>query len=118
MVELKQTHKQLSHSNDPVQQLIDYAMRIRNGKLDKYDGSRINITDTTQYYGIALCDIHHQYFRDEMIARHSLKKRNDGKSYFTLQMNETFFIEVTNYENLLEIARIRNKAFMDKLKGH
>jgi hypothetical protein len=117
LVELKQTHKQLSHSNDPIQQLINYAIRIRNGKLDKHDGSRINISDNTQYYGIALCDIHNQYFKDEMIARHSLKKRSDGKSYFTLQINETFFIEVTNYENLLEIARIRNKAFMDKLKG-
>ncbi|GFH62608.1 MAG: hypothetical protein ZNDK_0379 [Candidatus Desulfovibrio kirbyi] len=117
LIELKQTHKPLSEDNDPVQQLIDYAIRIKNGKLDKQDGGRINITDSTQYYGIVLCDIHNQYFKDFLIPKHSLKKRSDGKSYFTLAVHETCFIEVTNYENLLEITRQRNKIFLDKLKG-
>lgn len=117
LVELKQTHKDLTKDNDPIQQIKDYVLRIRNGKLNKHDGSRINVTDTTSYQGVVLCDIHCDYFKNFMIADHSLKKRSDGKSYFTSMHNDTFFVEVTNYENLLELAKLRNKAFMDKLKG-
>ena len=52
LVELKQTHKDLSQDNDPVQQLKDYVIRIRNGKLNGPDGERINVTETTGYQGI------------------------------------------------------------------
>lgn len=117
LIELKQTHKPLSKDNDPVQQLKDYALRIQNNKLDKEGGGRINTTDTTSYHGVVLCDIHCDFFKNEMIRNHSLKKRSDGKSYFAPFLNDTLFIEVTNYENLLEVAKLRNKAFMDKLKG-
>jgi len=117
LVELKQTHKDLSQDNDPVQQLKDYVIRIRNGKLNGPDGERINVTETTGYQGIVLCDIHNDYFKNVMITNHSLKRRSDGKSYFAPLLNDTLFIEVTNYENILEIAKLRNKAFMDKLKG-
>lgn len=117
LIELKQTHKKLYDNNDPIQQLIDYAIRIKNKKLNKHDGGRINITPSTQYYGIVLCDVHHQYFCDTLIDRHSLKLRSDGKSYFTTVMNEKCFIEVMNYENFLDIARQRNKIFLEKLKG-
>ena len=44
IIELKQTHKQLSKNNDPVQQLKDYVIRIQNNKLNKEDGGRINTT--------------------------------------------------------------------------
>ena len=114
---MKQTHKPLSKNDDPVQQLKDYVIRIRNGKLNRHDGERINVTDTTSYQGVVLCDIHNDYFKNVMITDHSLKKRSDGKSYFAPFLNDTLFIEVTNYENLLEIAKLRNKSFMDKLKG-
>lgn len=115
LIELKQTHKPLSKDNDPVQQLIDYAIRIHSGKLDKEDGGRINITPSTQYYGIVLCDIHNSYFKI-MELDHSLRSRSDGRSYYTLQMQDKLFIEVTNYENFLEIAKLRNKVFLDKLR--
>ena len=117
IIELKQTHKQLAENNDPVQQLKNYVLRIQDNKLNKEDGGRINITDTTSYHGVVLCDIHCDYFKKNMIRDHSLKKRSDGKSYFAPFLNDTLFIEVTNYENMLELARLRNKAFMDKLKG-
>ena len=117
IIELKQTHKQLSKNNDPVQQLKDYVIRIQNNKLNKEDGGRINTTPTTSYYGVVLCDIHCKFFMDEMIINHSLVRRSDGKSYFVSLLHNRLFVEVTNYENLLEIARIRNKAFMDKLQG-
>lgn len=93
------------------------VLRIQDNKLNKEDGGRINITDTTSYHGVVLCDIHCDYFKKNMIRDHSLKKRSDGKSYFAPFLNDTLFIEVTNYENMLELARLRNKAFMDKLKG-
>ena len=117
IIELKQTHKQLSKNNDPVQQLKYYVIRIQNNKLNKEDGGRINTTPTTSYYGVVLCDIHCKFFMDEMIINHSLVRRSDGKSYFASLLHNRLFVEVTNYENLLEIARIRNKAFMDKLQG-
>ena len=117
MVELKQTHKELSAQNDPIGQLIDYTLRIKDGKLNKEDGGRINITSTTTYHGIILCDIHCEYFKKYMIDRYSLTQRSDGKSYYTIQCHDILFIEITNYENLLSIAQVRNKAFIEKLKG-
>ena len=117
LVELKQTHKELSAQNDPIGQLIDYTLRIKDGKLNKEDGGRINITSTTTYHGIILCDIHCEYFKKYMIDRYSLTQRSDGKSYYTIQCHDILFIEITNYENLLSIAQVRNKAFIEKLKG-
>ncbi len=115
IVELKKTSLPLSENNDPITQIRSYVQRMMNGKLSKHNGTRINITDTTQFYGLVLCDVHSDYFKNYMIAGHSLKKRPDSKSYHAVLLNERFFLEVTNYENLLGIAHARNKVFIDKL---
>ena len=118
LIELKKTHLPLGKDNDPVDQVSNYVFRIKEGKIDKADGGVINITDSTSYNAVILCDIHNPYFRKIMVDKHSLKPRSDGKSYFGFLQNGKLFVEVTNYENLLSIASLRNKAFMDKLKGH
>lgn len=115
IIELKKTNLALAADNDPIEQISNYVLRMINRKLKKHDGKRINITDHTQFYGIVICDINNDYFIDYMVARHSLKKRPDSKSYHTVLLNERFFLEVTNYENLLDIAHSRNKVFIDKL---
>ena len=117
IVELKQTAKPLSADNDPIGQIKHYVQRIINGKLDRDDGTRINATESTQYYGIVLCDIHNGYFKDFMISGHSLKKRPDGKSYHAVLLNERFFLEITDYDYLLDIAQSRNKIFIDILNN-
>ena len=87
-----------------------------NRKMNRHNGVRLNITETTQFFGIVICDIHNDYFQEFMISGHSLKKRPDSKSYHAVLLNERFFLEITNYENLLNIARSRNRVFFDKLK--
>ncbi|BDQ38768.1 hypothetical protein SYK_31280 [Pseudodesulfovibrio nedwellii] len=115
IVELKRTSDPLSEDNDPVRQIVQYAERIMDGKLLHHDGKRINVSDNTQYFGLVLCDVHNNYFRNTMVRRHSLKERPDSRSYHSVLLQNRLFLEVMNYENLLEIARARNKVFIDKL---
>lgn len=115
VVELKKTSLPLSENNDPISQLKNYVQRMINGKMTRYSGTRINITGSTQFFGLVLCDIHSGYFKEYMIGGHSLKKRPDGKSYHSVMLNDRLFVEVTNYENLLDIAHLRNKVFIEKL---
>jgi hypothetical protein len=116
IIELKKTCKALAENNDPVVQIKNYVLRMMNGKLKKHNNTRINVTDSTQYYGLVLCDIHNKYFTNTMIKSHSLKKRPDGKSFHTVLLNDSFFLEVMNYENLLDISRARNRVFIEKLR--
>lgn len=116
IMELKRTSEPLSDSNDPVDQIIKYAERMMDGKIKNHDGKRLNVTDNTQYYGLVLCDVHNNFFKNTMLRRHSLIKRPDSKSYHTVQLQNKFFLDVMNYESLLEIAHARNKVFIDKLE--
>jgi hypothetical protein len=116
IVELKKTSLPLSESNDPIAQIKNYVQRMMNGKFAKYNGTRINISNSTQFFGLVLCDVHSEYFLDFMVNGHSLKKRPDAKSYHAVMLNDRLFLEVTNYENLLDIAHARNRVFIEKLK--
>lgn len=116
IVELKKTSLPLSDANDPVKQIMFYVQKMINGEIQKYNGTRLNITQYTQFHGLVLCDVHNKYFKDVMKSFYSLKQRPDSKSYHAVLLNDRFFLEVTNYQNLLDIARSRNKVFIDKLK--
>ena len=116
IIELKKTNLPLSERNDPIAQIKNYVQRMINRKMNRHNGVRLNITETTQFFGIVICDIHNDYFQEFMISGHSLKKRPDSKSYHAVLLNERFFLEITYYENLLNIARSRNRVFFDKLK--
>ena len=115
IVELKRTHDKLSRTNDPIDQIMGYVMRIQDGKIDRADGKRVFTTKNTQFYGVVLCDTEDEHFKEDMIRRYSLKQRADFKSYFTLLLDGQLFLEVMAYENLLEICKTRNKIFIDKL---
>ncbi|UZP66035.1 hypothetical protein N1030_10415 [Desulfovibrio mangrovi] len=115
IIELKKTSLELSETNDPIAQIKNYVQRMIHHKKTKHNGKRITITDSTQFYGIVLCDIYCEYFTDYMESGHSLKKRPDGKSYYGVFLKDKFFLEITNYENLLSIAHARNRVFIDKL---
>ncbi|QJT09504.1 ATP-binding protein [Oceanidesulfovibrio marinus] len=115
IIELKRTSEPLSEENDPVRQLVQYVERIMDGKLTHSDGKRINVSDNTQYFGLVLCDVHNNYFKNTMIRRHSLKKRPDSRSYHAVFLESRLFLEVMNYENLLEMAHARNRVFINKL---
>jgi hypothetical protein len=115
IVELKRTSEPLSEDNDPIRQIVQYTERIMDGKLTQHDGKRINSSENTQYFGLVLCDVHNNYFTNTMVRRHSLKKRPDSKSYHAVLLENRLFLEVMNYENLLQIAHARNRVFIDKL---
>lgn len=117
IVELKKASRPLSETNDPVAQIKNYVQRMMNGKFTKFNGTRINISNSTQFFGLVLCDVHSEYFLDFMVDGHSLKKRPDAKSYHTVMLNDRFFLEVTSYESLLDIAHARNRVFIEKLRG-
>jgi len=115
IIELKKTSLPLSEDNDPVSQIKLYVQRMINGQLTRQNGRRLNIAETTQFFGLVICDIQNAYFKDFMLSGHSLKKRPDSKSYHAVLLNDRLFLELTDYDNLLAIAHSRNKVFIDKL---
>lgn len=117
IIELKKNDAELSQENDPVRQIIDYSLRIKKGEVKDHKGCDINLLPSTCFQGLVLCNTNNSYFKNTMVDIHSLNLRPDGLSYYGIALKNKLFIEVIDYQNLLEIARIRNKIFFKKLHG-
>lgn len=117
IIELKKNDAALSQDNDPIRQIIDYALRIKKGEVKNYKGLDIKLSPNTCFQGLVLCNTSDSYFINTMIDIHSLNLRPDGLSYYGIALRDKLFIEVVDYQNLLEIARRRNKVFFKKLHG-
>lgn len=103
-----------SSSEDPVQQIVRYVNRIRDGEYKTPQGRKILVAENTPFYGYVVCDITPKV--EKWLEREKdFKPMPDRLGWFQWQGNINLYIEVLSWDKVLKDADIRNKVFFHKL---
>lgn len=93
-------------------QIMKYVFTLMDSKAKDYKGRYVNIDEGTPKFGYVICDYdkdmekHLQRLGYKFSSRNTLYKYEEGVN---------LFIEILNYEQLLEDANLRHKAFFREL---
>lgn len=98
---------------DPIEQVLGYLDRIRNGQTQTASGRPIPRSDEIPGFCYVVCDITPSVERRCKLAQ--LTVTSDRQGYFGYNANYRAYIEVVSFDRLLNGARERNRAFFDKL---
>ena len=103
-----------SSSEDPVQQIVRYANRIRDGQYKTPEGRRILVADNTPFHGYVVCDLTPKV--ESWLRREKdFKSMPDRLGWFQWMVNINLYIEVISWDKVLKDAQMRNKVFFHKL---
>lgn len=103
-----------SSKEDPVQQIVRYVNSIRAGKFLTPKGRKINVGDSTPFYGYVVCDLTPkvtQWLHDEK----NFTPMPDALGWFHWYPNINLYIEVISWDKLQRDADMRNRVFFYKL---
>lgn len=103
-----------SSKEDPVQQIVRYVNKIRDGEYKTPEGRDIHIAENTPFYGYVVCDL------TRKVATWLEKEKNfkpmpDRLGWFLWQENINLYIEVISWDKMLKDAKMRNQIFFYKL---
>lgn len=98
---------------DPIDQALSYLERIREGKVTTKSGRPIPSNNDIPGYCYVLCDLTESMHR--RCRRANLRITSDGMGYFGYNEPSHAYIEVISFDQLVEAAKERNRAFFDKL---
>ena len=103
-----------SAAEDPVQQIVRYVNRIREGKGTTRLGRSVLVTKNTSFYGYVVCD-----FTPKIESWLELEKNftpmPDRLGWFHWMGNINLYIEVISWDKVLKNAEMRSKVFFHKL---
>lgn len=99
--------------NNPITQLIDYARKIRDGKVKDSNHRNINTLGTTQFYLYALCDITPSLER--VLEQMGFTRTPDGIGAYKYNDAIHAYIEVLSYDKVRNDSEKRNRVLFDKL---
>lgn len=102
-----------SEDKDPIQQCLDYVKRVRAGGVKTASGRPIPETTELPAFCYIVADL-----TPTMIDRCKyvgLRPTHDGLGYFGFNEPYKAYIEVMNFDRLVNAATERNRAFFDKL---
>lgn len=99
--------------DNPIEQLLEYVLDIRDGKCTDSKGSVVEFPETTPFYCYCIADI-------TSTLRRIIKKKNmiqmpDGQGYYFYQDNIRTYIEVLSFTKIINDAEKRNKILFEKL---
>jgi hypothetical protein len=100
--------------DDPVEQAIGYLNRVRKGEIKTPAGRPIPESHDVPGFCYVLADITPK-LRDRCLIHHDLKWTHDHLGFFGYKQNCNAFIEVISFDQLVNSAKERNRAFFDKL---
>lgn len=98
---------------DPIDQALSYLERVRDGKVTTKSGRLIPGNNDIPGYCYVLCDLTESMQR--RCRRANLRITSDGMGYFGYNEPSHAYIEVISFDQLVNAARERNRAFFDKL---
>ncbi len=103
-----------SYKEDPVQQIIRYVNRIREGGFKTLKGRPIQVTDNTPFYGYVICET------GEKVKKWLEKEKQftpmpDNMGWFHWFANIRLYMEVLSWDKVLRDANMRNRIFFHKL---
>ncbi len=98
---------------DPIEQALNYLKRVRDGEIVTASGRPIQNPDSVPGYCYVLCDLTSTIRSRCMLL--NLTETSDRLGYFGYNSNFKAFIEVISFDQLVNSAKERNRAFFDKL---
>ncbi len=102
-----------SKEENPVEQVLRYVRKIKEGAAKDKDGKTINV-GTIPFYAYILCSLTP---RIKAIAMdHDFVKTPDNEGYFKYHQAQGCYIEIVSYDKILNDAKKRNRAFFERLQ--
>ena len=105
----------LSSRDDPIDQIIRYANRIRDGECKTVGGRPIQVTDNTPFYGYVMCETTEKV-KKWLEKRKDFTPMPDSLGCFRWFGNLGLYFEVMSWDKVLKDSVIRNKMFFPKLE--
>lgn len=103
-----------SSKEDPVQQIVRYVNKIRDGDCKTPQGRKILVAENTPFYGYVICDLTSKV-EDWLEREKNFKPMPDRLGWFQWQENINLYIEVISWDKVLKDAKMRNQIFFQKL---
>ena len=98
---------------DPIEQALGYLDRIRQGQVTTAKGRLIPRSEDVPGFCYVLCDLTPSI--EQRCRMHDAIRTSDGLGYFFYNKAYSAYVNVMSYDQLLNSAKERNKAFFDKL---
>lgn len=100
-------------SENPITQLYDYVIKIREGRAkDKYHRP-IRAGANTKFYLYAICDVTDKLQR--LIFQHGFTPTPDKMGYFRFNDSLNSYMEILSYNKILNDTKKRNRILFQKL---
>ena len=103
-----------SSRDDPIDQIIRYVNKIREGKYKTPRGRPIQVTDNTPFYGYVMCEMTEKV-KNWLDREKNFTPMPDRLGWFHWFGNIRLYLEVLSWDKVLKDAEIRNKVFFHKL---
>jgi len=103
-----------SSKEDPVQQIVRYVNKIREGDFKTPEGRAILVAENTPFYGYVVCDLTKKV-KKWLDTEKDFKPMPDHQGWFRWYGNINLYIEVLSWDKVLKDANMRNKIFFHKL---
>ena len=116
VVELKRPMRndaRQGEQKDPIEQALDYLDRVRQGNVITADGRPIPGSEHVPGFCYVLCDLTPSILR--RCKMHDAIRTSDGLGYFFFNKAIGAYVTVMSYDQVLNSAKERNRAFFDKL---
>lgn len=99
---------------NPVDQVIRYIRKIREGKAKNKNGQYVQIkSENTPFYAYIICEFSPKV--TAIIESKDYIKTPDGYGYFYFHKNYNAYIEILSFNKLLKDAKERNRILFEKL---
>ena len=103
-----------SSKEDPIQQIVRYVNKIREGDYKTPEGREILISSNTPFFGYVVCDLT-QKVKKWLEVEKDFKPMPDRLGYYQWRENINLYIEVISWDKVLKDANMRNRIFFHKL---
>ena len=103
-----------SSIEDPIQQIVRYVNKIKDGQFKTPEGRKMLVGDNTPFYGFVVCDLTPKVER-WLEREKDFKPMPDKLGWFSWLGNINLYIEVLSWDKVLKDARMRNQIFFHKL---
>ena len=99
--------------NDPIEQALGYLDRVRQGIVLTAKGRPIRGAESVPGFCYVTCDLTKSV--EQRCKMHNANRTMDGLGYFYYHSVYKAYVNVMSFEQVLNGAKERNKAFFDKL---
>jgi hypothetical protein len=100
-------------SKNPIEQIIQYALDIRSGKVYNHRRQKIEINENQPIFCYVICDITDSL--KSVIDNRGFTDLPGEGGYFFIHPTKKIFLTVMSYKKLVNDAEKRNEALFDQL---